>query len=226
MGPLSYAQKSNISCDLSLYQTSLRRTQHFITDKKLGTLIVTVDLYKNKSKSFGNISLGEVSILAQVNGKPVKMNFALTGRCFDHFKDIGLNIHTIGRTLEIGCGALGLYVKSLRQLGVEAHGVDLVILDKSSDFLVQTSATDLPYPNDFFDTIFSDMSIFVYLDATNDAEREILFHATTEIFRVLKPNGFFKPYGRRPTDEWIKSAFPEFESSEDEKGNFIFKKTK
>lgn len=88
------------------------------------------------------------------------------------------------RILDVGCG-LGLYVRRFRELSEDVHGVDIDPAKVCQASLTlpnirQAAAESLPYPNDFFDLVFS---------------HEVLEHVTDdraaaqEAYRVTKPGG-------------------------------------
>ena len=61
------------------------------------------------------------------------------------------------RSLEIGC-ATGSIVRSLNQLGVDAHGIDVsdwAVANRLHDNIVRASAAELPFEDGSFDLIYS-----------------------------------------------------------------------
>ncbi|KND60125.1 hypothetical protein BVER_00105c [Candidatus Burkholderia verschuerenii] len=61
------------------------------------------------------------------------------------------------RVLEIGC-ATGIVVKHLNDLGVEAHGIDVSswsVDNREHENVILSGAESLPYPDDYFDVVFS-----------------------------------------------------------------------
>jgi len=88
------------------------------------------------------------------------------------------------RILDVGCG-LGLYVRAFAAYSDDVHGVDV-----DSERVAQASATlanireasaeALPYPDDYFDLVFSN-EVLEHLDDDRAAVREA--------WRVLKPGG-------------------------------------
>lgn len=92
--------------------------------------------------------------------------------------------------LDIGCGT-GLNLEWLRRYG-ETHaitGLDVeeVALhfcrERGENHLIQASATDLPFPGDFFDLVTS-FDVLVQLPGERADEKAI-----AEMFRILKPGG-------------------------------------
>lgn len=84
------------------------------------------------------------------------------------------------RVLDYGCGA-GATVRSLRDAGFDAHGFDI------SDYQDEPSARvtigppgRLPYPDDYFDVVFSDQVFEHALD------QDGIF---AELYRITRPGG-------------------------------------
>ena len=93
-----------------------------------------------------------------------------------------LNAQKGEKVLEIGCNR-GSIVKRLQDLGVDAYGVDInsgAIADGLTDNLSIMDATDLKFPDNSFDKVYSLHTI----EHIPDLKR-----ALAEMERVLKPNG-------------------------------------
>jgi SAM-dependent methyltransferase len=101
-----------------------------------------------------------------------------------------------GAALDLGCGT-GFYLPVLHELGWTPTGVDLsadqlrFARQRAGDFaeLIQADATDLPFPDDSFDLVFSG---FTHTDIDAFAA------AVTEASRVLRPGGRFVYVGLHP----------------------------
>ncbi len=102
---------------------------------------------------------------------------------------LGLNIKA-ENMLDVGCGN-GIYGLAIKEaFGVkELYGVDIggKVLEEAQKQSIKTAQvnldnTDLPYQGDYFDVVF--MGEVIEHMANPDK-------ALSEIFRVLKPNGYF-----------------------------------
>lgn len=95
------------------------------------------------------------------------------------------------KVLDIGCGG-GSFVKGLRELPLAKRpqtvvGLDIKLaswLQDEEDF-VEASVTKMPFPDHYFDQIFSSVSFFIKV-----TETELLLLGFNESLRVLKPGGF------------------------------------
>jgi len=107
--------------------------------------------------------------------------------------------------LDIGCGT-GLNLEWLKRYGVEASikGLDLeaVALNfcraRGENHLVQASATDLPFPDRFFDLVTS-FDVLVQIPGEGSDERAI-----AEMHRILKPGGI--AFARAAAYQWMYSG--------------------
>jgi SAM-dependent methyltransferase len=104
------------------------------------------------------------------------------------------------KTLDVGCGS-GIMVCLMREDGFEAYGIDLPNLAKfwqennnDPQNFVSCSATDMPFPDDYFDLIYS-FSVIEHigtelghctLSENYEKERQ---NFVNELLRVTKKNG-------------------------------------
>jgi SAM-dependent methyltransferase len=101
-----------------------------------------------------------------------------------------------GAALDLGCGT-GFYLPLLHALGWTTRGVDLsadqlgFARQRAGDFaeLIQADATDLPFPDESFDLVFS---AFTHTDVDAFAA------AVNEASRVLRPGARFVYLGLHP----------------------------
>ncbi len=109
------------------------------------------------------------------------------------FKDAGAMVEQIlalgaGRMLDVGCG-MGLIVHTLRERGIDAHGVDvsaLVIEEgnrRAPGNFKLGSILELPFPDDSFDTV-------VCTDVLEHLAEEDVAVALAELYRVTKSSLF------------------------------------
>jgi ubiquinone/menaquinone biosynthesis C-methylase UbiE len=98
--------------------------------------------------------------------------------------------HEGKKVLEVGIGAGSDFIRFARG-GATLHGIDLTInsihlvrkrlaLENKSAFISQGDAENLPYPNDYFDFVYS----WGVVHHTDDTQKAI-----NEIIRVTKDNG-------------------------------------
>ncbi|TGE78493.1 hypothetical protein C9410_17215 [Rhizobium sp. SEMIA 439] len=87
-------------------------------------------------------------------------NYLEVARSAEIYKEISRLIHTVfkpRRALEIGC-ATGVIVKQLNELGTEAHGIDVsswAVENREHDNVLLAGAENLPFPDGYFDFIYS-----------------------------------------------------------------------
>ncbi len=107
--------------------------------------------------------------------------------------------------LDIGCGT-GLNLEWLKRYGA-AHsikGLDLEAValnfcrERGTNHLVQASATDLPFPEEYFDLITS-FDVLVQIPGEKADEQAI-----AEMFRILKPGGI--AFVRAAAYRWMFSG--------------------
>ena len=111
----------------------------------------------------------------------------------------------IENILDIGCGT-GLNLEWLKRYGAESsiNGLDLedVALRfcraRGTDHLVQASATDLPFPSEYFDLVTS-FDVLVQIPGEGSDEQAI-----SEMYRVLKPGGV--AFVRAAAYRWMYSG--------------------
>ena len=91
-----------------------------------------------------------------------------------------------GKLLDIGCG-MGNYLDDFKQLGYDVYGIDIdknnikLCKEKKLNVKICDMETEkLPFPNNFFDFVFS-KHVIEHIDNTENF--------LSEIKRVLKPNG-------------------------------------
>lgn len=109
------------------------------------------------------------------------------------------------KVLDIGCGT-GLNLQWLRRYSgnnpVKGLDIELTALNfchqRGEEFLVQSSATDLPFPDESFDLV-THFDVLVQIPGV-DADQQ----AIRELFRVLKPNGV--AFVRVAAYEWMRSG--------------------
>lgn len=85
------------------------------------------------------------------------LEVARTSAIYREIAQLIFNVFRPVRTLEIGC-ATGIIVKHLNELGVDAHGIDVsewAIANKEHDNVVLAGAEQLPYPDGYFDFVYS-----------------------------------------------------------------------
>jgi ubiquinone/menaquinone biosynthesis C-methylase UbiE len=121
--------------------------------------------------------------------------------------------------LEIGCGA-GVNLAWLAKKGVQVSGIDISeeALDLAKqklqeeniryDSLVHTSATNLPFEDDFFSGVVESCVV----QHISEVERSKVF---SEIYRVLKPGGVF-------IGHMLDRDCTAFEVENSDKGSMIF----
>ena len=88
------------------------------------------------------------------------------------------------KALDIGCGK-GFLVKALRELGVDAEGIDIseyAIENAVTEYVKQSDATNLPYDDNVFDLVLC-------IEVLEHLEESDLNKSIMEIRRVLKPQG-------------------------------------
>ena len=116
------------------------------------------------------------------------------------------------RVLDLGCGT-GSYIESQACLtqhkNIDWHGVDpademLQLARKKAPFakFYQATAESLPFADGFFDYVTSRFSFHHFVDRDK---------ALQEVYRVLKPDGFFKIVNLAPElspNWWIFKYFP------------------
>jgi len=101
-----------------------------------------------------------------------------------------------GASLDLGCGT-GFYLPVLHELGWTPTGVDLsadqlrFARRRAGEFaeLIEADATDLPFPDESFDLVFS---AFTHTDVDSFGD------AVAEASRVLRPDGRFVYIGLHP----------------------------
>jgi ubiquinone/menaquinone biosynthesis C-methylase UbiE len=107
--------------------------------------------------------------------------------------------------LDIGCGT-GINLEWLRRYGeaksitgldVETHALNFC-RERGSNQLIQASATDLPFPEEFFDLVTS-FDVLVQIPGEKADEKAI-----AEMFRILKLGGI--AFVRAPAYQWMFSG--------------------
>jgi SAM-dependent methyltransferase len=142
-----------------------------------------VDLYKSEEKFWWFVGMREISASL------------LEEFCGPDFENV----------LDIGCGT-GLNLQWLRRYSPshEVKGLDIELTalnfcaQRGAGFLIQSSATDLPFADESFDLV-THFDVLVQL-AGPDADEK----AMREIYRVLKPKGL--AFVRVAAYEWMKSG--------------------
>ena len=202
----------NVTCMDHVINALPLRMNWSIRDKSFGKIKLQVLLSPPTQHENGLLYGNLISSYQMEDGSYYERSFLLTDRYFPYFQN-DLQSHKIkGRVLDIGCGAKGKSVNKLRADGVDAYGLDLVILDPNSVFLRQGSFTDMPFEDNYFSYIYSDFSIFMYLDFFNEFEAKILRSGLYEIIRTLRPGGIFVPHANNHLAAWIANEFPQFEA--------------
>ncbi len=99
-----------------------------------------------------------------------------TSAAYRELADIIAKVFRPKRALEIGC-ATGIVVKYINDMGYEAHGIDVsswAIDNREHDNVVLASADALPYPDGYFDVIYSGHSLeHIPLDKKDGSFREL-----------------------------------------------------
>jgi ubiquinone/menaquinone biosynthesis C-methylase UbiE len=124
-----------------------------------------------------------------------------------------------GRVLEAGCGT-GLILQHVRDVASAAHGLDLSrgMLGKAAGkdlSCVQGSITDVPFPDEHFDLVYS----FKVLAHVQPIER-----ALAELVRVTRPGGhlLLEFYNRWSIRHVIKRLRPPLAISEKRKDDEVY----
>lgn len=118
-----------------------------------------------------------------------------------------------GRVLDAGCGN-GRSLEEMKDIIEEGHGIDLCRAsvrnsrDRLPDYhFVQGSVTEMPYPDEYFDTVILSFNLLGNLNGEKKA-------AIEECRRVLKPGGkiLFSTYSEDagPTQEHTYRQLPGF----------------
>ncbi len=124
----------------------------------------------------------------------------ISASVLDDFCDGGKNF----KVLDAGCGT-GLNLEWLRRYASEENIFGLDYSSDAIDFcrerklknLVQASATDLPFADEYFDLVAS-FDVLVQLFDDGDEK------AINEMYRVLKPNGVI--FVRGAAYKWMRSG--------------------
>jgi SAM-dependent methyltransferase len=118
--------------------------------------------------------------------------------------DIGANVASGARVLEVGCGPGHLSIRMARQLGLEVTGLDLdpdmieIARENADDMadesqrrptFLQGDVAALPFPDGSFDLVVSTMSMHHWADPRA---------GLAEIGRVLRPGGRALMWDLRP----------------------------
>ena len=107
-------------------------------------------------------------------------------------KEIGFKFKE-SKVLDIGCGS-GDAVKEMLEFGIETYGVDIsfkpgqnleLLISNGNLKLINLDNYKIPFQDNYFDIIYADQ----VLEHVQDLNSFI-----DEVFRVLKPNGFFVAY--------------------------------
>jgi SAM-dependent methyltransferase len=105
-------------------------------------------------------------------------------------QDMGIEIASVHRVLDFGCGCGRTIAWFLRDSEAEFHGtdVDCEAVDwckthlGGGNFVANAAAPPLPYPDEYFDVVYC-VSVFTHL---NESMQDLWIE---ELRRVLKPGG-------------------------------------
>lgn len=136
----------------------------------------------------------------------------VANRIISHYE-----LATGAKVLDIGC-AKGFLVKDLRDLGIDATGIDVSRYAISNchpevvSYVIEGDARKLPYENNYFDLVVS-------FNTLHNLERSEIIRALKEISRVSKKESFvqvdsyFTHEQKKLFEDWMLTAkyhdFPE-----------------
>ncbi len=109
-------------------------------------------------------------------------------------KLLNINIeHIIEPVLDIGCGSNALLVNHLRELGIQAYGMDRIITN-SDEYTFRTNWLDFEFKPYYWGTIISNLSFALHFtNHHNRKDGDYIFYARKymEILNSLKKYGTF-----------------------------------